>query len=245
MGILVQLGEVALRTQRIARWERVCWEGVQADFNVTQRGLEDMNMIWVPWPPAMPGQGYRTQREGVYPAMNDGSAPTPPFLQPYDVHTEVYTASFNANDPVTVDGGCKYPNAAEQMNSSPPNAGQDANPHFAPEAMDFKQTQHLAPPIFAWQHPTDVVGSGWNNYDNTSHVTSAATTRRNTAIGWMLPQTVPHNSHRGSIGASSLGISGADLSQRIEQAVGSGRFRKSEPGLIGQWSVEEQDRGYV
>ena len=53
MGILVQLGEVALRTQRIARWERVCWEGVQADFNVTQRGLEDMNMIWVPWPPAI------------------------------------------------------------------------------------------------------------------------------------------------------------------------------------------------
>ena len=236
MGILVQLGEVALRTQRIGRWERVCWEGAQGSIDVPQRELENVDTNWVPWLPAMPGQDYRAQTKGVYRATNDESAPAAAPFKSYDVY---------ADAAVPVNAGSQYPGANEVINSSPPNFGQPTNPHIEqPQLMNCHQAQYLVPPAFAWQQPCDVGGNRWNYY-NTSGVTSAATTRRNTAIGSMLPPVVPHNSPHCSIAALGQSISGIDLSQRIEQAVGSGRFRKSEPGLVGQWSAERQGQGYV
>lgn len=243
MDILVRLGEVALRTQRIGQWERVCWEAQQG----VRHGLT-AGENWMVEPPAMNGQVYRAQN--VYRVSRNGCAPAPPHIQAYGTQPGTQPeganpTSHNLGAPVTVDAGYQYPNSIEQLDSSPPCVGLPAHPSIALGAMEWQQAQHLAPPAFAWQHTPESAGQGWNYYDNTSHVTSAATTRRNTAIGSMLPPSVPHNSRHGSIAAPGQGVSGSDLSQRIEQAVGSGRFRKSEPGLVVQCSAEGQGRGYV
>lgn len=85
-------------------------------------------------------------------------------------------------------------------------------------------------------------------YDNTSGITSAATTRRNTM---MFPPNTPLNSRHGSITAHGHGISGLDLGNRMAMLAqsnsdgyvvgkGSGRdaaYRRSRPGfLVGQWN---------
>ena len=239
MDILVRLGEVALRTQRIGRWERVCWEAQQG----LRHGLT-AGENWMVEPSAINGQAYGAQN--VYRVSSNGCAPAPPHIQAYGTQPEgANPTSHNLGAPLPVDAGYQYPNSVEQLDSSLPCVGLPAHPSIALGAMEWQQAQLLAPSAFAWQHPPESAGQGWNYYDNTSNVTSAATTRRNTAIGSMLPPSVPHNSRHGSIAAPGQGILGNDPSQRIEQAVGSERFRKSEPGLVKQWNAERQGRGYV
>lgn len=239
MDILVRLGEVALRTQRIGRWEKVCWEAQQGVRHEFSAGGD-----WVVEPPARNGQAH--DAENVYQVSSNGCAPAPPHIRAYSTQLEEANQTpHNLGAPVPVDAGYQYPNSVEQLDSSAPCVGLPAHSSIALTAMKWQQAEHLAPPAFAWQHHPESAGQGWNYYENTSHVTSAATTRRNTAIGSMLPPTVPHNSRDGSMAAPGQGVSGSDLSQRIEQAAGSGRFRKSEPSLVGQWSAEEQGRGYV
>lgn len=239
MNILVRLGEVALRTQRNGRWERVCWEAQQGVQHVLTAGEN-----WMVDPPAMNGQAYGAQN--INRVSSNGCAPTPPHIQPYGTQAEgANLTSHNLGAPVPVDAGYEYQNSAEQLEPSPPCVGLPAHRSIARGATGWPQAQHLATLAFAWQQPPESAGPGWDYYDNTSRVTSAATTRRNTAIGSMLPPSVPRNSRHGSIAAPGEGISGSDLKQRIEQVVGSGRFRKSEPGLVGHWSVEGRGSWYV